>query len=819
MLLALLNLLLAGCANLKDPETSQEYSGDVVAQITPDQAAGQSFLARRGDLSAIQLWLRASGGVPGPAASLTIELYHSPEQDDPLAAVTIPFDQLNEFPVTINFPVQADPPGQTYYLILKCADGEMDVYGRAEDVYPDGALTVDGQAQAADAAFRGIYRYRWAELTEDLRRLASGIWLIIPLLLVTWVPGRLILWVLERAYARPARLFAGWDWGQRAALAVGISLALAPLAALWTTTIGLSLSRAAIWGIYALAGAALAGLFATRRWRAGWKLSTMRIDPVDLALAGILVFTLAQRLVMARDLAGPPWVDPVHHSLITRLIIEQGGLPTEFQSAAEAESARYHPGFHVTVAAFSQLAGLPIPDAMLLFGQVQNALSVLAVYLLAVRLTRDRIAGLFAALMSGAFFPMPAYYLSWGRYTQLAGLLILPAAVALIETLATYPWRRSGALLWTAAAVCAGLFLTHYRVTAFMALWLAARVLAETLRRLDRRAIWSTLAEIGGRYLAVGLVAILLTLPWWPQLWQQMLAPRLANRGEIVALDISWGYLTPVYGRAVMWLALLGLLVSILRLGWFGPTLALWVGLMFMSANQGSISLPLAGSVDKLSVEITLFAPLCVLAGYAISSLLAPVRRYAPVWAWRAAAAVAAVVAAGLALAAAPKMLNLLNPTTILLRQADRPALEWVQANLPPEARIAINPFLWGYGAYAGQDGGYWISPITGRQTLPPIVTYNLGERDLIDSVNATSQAMLNYGKDPQQLYQVLQVHSIDYVYLGRRGGAISPQALSESELFRLRYHQDGVWIFELAGDINHRDSAFQFDQAEYTGR
>ena len=35
-----------------------------------------------------------------------------------------------------------------------------------------------------------------------------------------------------------------------------------------------------------------------------------------------------------------------------------------------------------------------------------------------------RIGGLAAALIVGVFTPMPAYYTSWGRYTQLAALLI-----------------------------------------------------------------------------------------------------------------------------------------------------------------------------------------------------------------------------------------------------------------------------------------------------------------------------------------------------------------------------------------------------------
>jgi len=802
LLLALLAALLSGCATIKDPETFQEYSGDIVAHIQPGQVVGQSFVSRRGGLVEVQLWLRTIPGKFGSNPSLTVELYHAPDDTTPLATVAFPFQRVGDPPFTVAFPVQSDAPQQAYFVALKTMDGEVEVLGRAEDVYPYGALYIDGQAQDADATLRTAYRYGWGSLVEDALHTAGGGWIIIPLLVVMWAPGRLLVWPLLR--------HGEWDWGPRTGLSMGASLAPAPLVVLWTTTTGLAWSRAAVIWAYALAAALLVAAimvqtyrdhFRFRRRSPGADWQRPQIDLHSLALASVLVFTLAVRLVMVRDLAGPPWVDPIHHSLITRLIMQQGGLPSNFESAAETEGQRYHPGFHVTTAAFSQLSGLPIPETMLLFGQVLNAASVLAVYLLAVTLTRNRTTGLFAALITGVCFPMPAYYVSWGRYTHLAGLVILPAAVALIEA----PSRTNDASKkWTlllAAITCAGLFLTHYRVTAFLALWLAAHLLAETLRRLDQQPVWRSLAMLGGRYLVVGVIAILLPLPWSPGLWQEMVAPRLGRSGAAIALEISWNYLTPVFGRQVMWLAALGLLVSILRLGWFGPTLALWIGLMFMSAQQGSVRLPLGGSIDKLSVEISLFAPFSVLAGYLLSSLLSWVKRYAGKIVWVAASGATALAVVALAAAATPKMINLLNPNTILLRQADLPAIAWIETNLPKEATLAINPFLWGYGAYAGQDGGYWISPLTGRQTLPPIVTYNLGERELVDRVNRASQAVLNDSGEAQKLYETLKANEIDYVYLGRRGGSLSPRALRESSLFVARYHQDGVWIFQLRGD------------------
>ena len=82
------------------------------------------------------------------------------------------------------------------------------------------------------------------------------------------------------------------------------------------------------------------------------------------------------------------------------------------------------------VATTVRLAGLPLAPTMLWTGQALNALHGLSVAALATYLWRRPIAGVVAALVVGLLSIMPAYYVSWGRYTQLTGLLLLPPLVA-----------------------------------------------------------------------------------------------------------------------------------------------------------------------------------------------------------------------------------------------------------------------------------------------------------------------------------------------------------------------------------------------------
>lgn len=788
----LLSLALCGAASLggvtlKDPEGSQEYSGDVVAKLENGQVVGQTFVSRRPRLNGVQLWLRQVQAPVSTGALIHVELYHSPAETKPLARSEIQFSALaRAFPVTISFPAQGDPPGQEYYLRVWVEEGIADLHGRAEDAYPGGVLYLNDVPQNADAAFRLSYEYDWRAALGDLGQAAQRSWLALPLLLMLWAPGRLLLWQLARRRQ--------WSWGERMALSMGVSLALIPVMLLWTSVIGWRWGRISVSAVYAICLLGLIALYWREHRSAKHQLP---YAGSDLALAIVLIFTLGVRLTMTRDLSAPAWVDPVHHATIARLIAERGQLPDTYAPYVQANTANYHPGFHSATAVLHWLSGLEIADAILLLGQVQNALCSLAVYLFTLSLTKNRLAGVLAALSSSFLLPMPAYYTSWGRYTQLAGLLILPTCAQLIQELRQSRGREKIGPLLIASLACTGLFLTHYRVAAFLALWLIAFMFAEILRSLDKQPLWITIPDLYGHYLLVGVFAIVLSLPWWPSLTRTMLAPALASSPAPQPLSIDWGYLTPVYGKAVSIIALFGLIWSILRLRWFGPTLALWIGLMFLSANQGIIRIPLAGNVNKTSVEITLFLPSAILAGYLVADLLNEGQRRLPRPFHLPFQMAAALGAAVLMIAGARRVISLINPVTLLFRAADRPAMEWIQANLPSDAELLINPFLWGYGVYAGQDGGYWITPMTGRRTLPPPALYGLGDAAQFQRISQASRNALEAGKDPQRLYDLLQQQGIRYIYLGARGGAISPQALQQSKLFRVLYVQDGVWIFE----------------------
>jgi hypothetical protein len=152
-----------------------------------------------------------------------------------------------------------------------------------------------------------------------------------------------------------------------------------------------------------------------------------------------------------------------------------------------------------------------------------------------------------------------------------------------------------------------------------------------------------------------------------------------------------------------------------------------------------------------------------------------------------------------LAILAARPLLTLLNPVTFLYRPGDRQAIEWAAENLPAGESVLVNPFAWGYGQYGGNDGGYWLSPLAKLPTMPPPVLYGLSnDTQYFQRVNTISQQAIDWGSKPQELHQLLVHENIEYIFIGGRGGVISPPALRGSDLFALRYARDGAFIFEV---------------------
>jgi hypothetical protein len=435
---------------------------------------------------------------------------------------------------------------------------------------------------------------------------------------------------------------------------------------------------------------------------------------------------------------------------------------------------------------------------------------------LAVNLSRSRLAAVFASLIAGLASPMPAYYTSWGRYTQLTGLLVLPAAFVLLKLLLdlrlTSPLRRSPEnrqairLFVLASISLAGLFLVHYRVSAFLVCLIFAYLLVQLAIDAWRRRFWRSLAWYLSVLFATTISSILLTIPWWPPALHSLFipvlsmpVPSLTSPANAFA-DFSWSYLNTALGLYVLGLAGLGFIWSLLRRQTFGLVMVLWVVLLFLLANLRIFSIPGSFMLNNTSVAIILFIPSSVLGGYLVGWLVDGWIQFVP-QRWRPFYFVTwAVLTVAFMLVAARVLLPILNPVTFLFREADQPAMKWIEQNIPTDETIAINPFHWGYGLWAGSDGGHWITPLARRRSFPPPILYGMDySSGTVGAQSDRYRQLLDLASKPVDLHKFLLANGIHYIYIGARGGAFSRQSLqSHPELFELLYSLDGVSVFGL---------------------
>ncbi|BCX05793.1 MAG: hypothetical protein KatS3mg053_3731 [Candidatus Roseilinea sp.] len=626
---------------------------------------------------------------------------------------------------------------------------------------------------------------------------------------------------------------------ERFGLATGAGVAIPPLLIYLADLVGLKWGREATWG-YAVIAVLVMIALAIARHRA---LRSVLLDPrrTDWVFLGLFVLTLMAawaRLYAVRELRAGMFGDSVHHTMIVQLMLENGGLFSSWQPYAPLTTLTYHFGFHANVAFYAWLLGAPATTSVLIYGQLLNAAAVPTAFLLASRVigayaperTSVAAAGLWSAAFIGFANTMPAYFVNWGRYTQLAGQIILPALlvvwIELIERSASGRLKAGWPLIAPAAWLTTALMLTHYIVTIFAALMVGSYLVARILHlSAARPALCISLPALGAA--AAALVAA------WPWIETTLTGGLLRNTSLMVSGGVSAdrvaGYATltpiaPFYLKGwLLALAIIGLGIAIAQRQWRPTIFAVWAGLLLFTVTPNTFGLPGNGVVDQLTAYIALYVPVAPLAGYGLAELHAWVmHRLGARLKWATCVYLPVTLVATLvvgAWGAATWLPRVVEPTRQMLTPADERAMAWIAANLPEDARFVVNTFpAYGGSLIAGTDGGWWIPLMTRRATNLPPITYGseaFEDPAFYRQTNAFAAALRGAPlTDPAprainlttpENVRRLRAAGFTHVYKGANqtpGPAqadwIDTTALRNSDYFQLIYEADGVEIFAL---------------------
>ena len=809
--------------------------------ISSGTSFGQSFTALKGGLSAVSILL-APTSISNPG-SLTFHLRENPQSQEDIVIGLLPLSEVTEQKYyRFDFIPQNNSQGKYYYLQVDVdGEGEIKVITSGADSYLDGSLYVDASPQEAQLGFQLEY---------------DRVQIILDLLLLTfqWI---LVLIVSSFVFILPgwatfSLLWRGWgdlNWPSKLGLSCGLSLALYPVFFLWTDLVGLHLGP-----IYAWAPP-LVGLFVL-----GWKnrnsiinyrfhlfnkkqINGVRVhtelDTVlaDISFVIILGLIIVSRFWVIRSLEIPLYGDSYQHSMITHLMVDNQGLFDSWEPYADLSTFTYHFGFHAISAVFYWISGVSVEKAVLWTGQLVNIFAVLGLYPLTYRITKNRWSGVFAVLIAGLVSAMPMSYVNWGRYTQLAGQAILPAAIWAFWSILdrSFPdwqnifWVRrlfnirnlsldysSLLITWL---VLGGLALTHYRILILVVLFFPVYVLLN----LSRKTILGFIGRIGW----IGIGGIILSLPWFLNIFGgKMLKIFSVQMTTLPTKSSSSSELFTGLGNLNTFLPMLVWILTIMFIGWGlwkqKKDIAIFTGWWFfilLVANPQWIGFPGNGVITNFAVLIAFYIPASVIIGSAIDWIPKsdkrpdqaddqPNKSRRSIYIFSSALLLTVCLLGIVGLNIRKDDLDI--SAYELVTRPDLRAMKWIQENTTLGETFLVNSFFaYSNSLVVGSDGGWWLPVLTGRKSTLPPITYGIEEGANGSSYKDTNdfyREIQNKGVTHPDVIKMLKERGIKYIYLGQRQGSVNyagpklldPQILLRDPNFEVKYNQDRVWIFEL---------------------
>lgn len=619
--------------------------------------------------------------------------------------------------------------------------------------------------------------------------------------------GGVLLFVLPAMIFAPIRrLTATSTVTERFALFSLAPLIAIPIGFYLTSLLGLNLNR--VLGLALLIAFLSLGVIALLRLKAESAPIDRYRGLLNPSLGILLLLTLVTillRLWVIRDMDYPLWTDSYHHTVIATLIRDLGQIPDGYRPYAPIDSFTYHFGVHSVAAFYAWLRNIPIPRALLEVGQIINALAVPGLYLFTYSLTKKRNAALLAAVVVGLLSHMPAQYVNWGRYTQLAGLTLLPASLVLsMDALRKDASRRS--LLWAGLSAVA-LFLIHYRIFLFYLLWMLPFTLSELwIRRRQPEMVKATL----GRSIVIATLFLITIAPWLVEL--------MSGFGSTVAGDVVEGYEVTQHGtyfddfrfeylydfgmsRWLLALAAASAVYGLIRRRRSSLLLVSWVILLLTTANLHRIGImPL---YPTNVVLISLYVPGSVLIGVGMAELIQMAERYlAPGRVRLLAGTVAVIALVVLSTQGARHGIDLVAPENGFVDDQDLVAMEWIEQNTDADALFYVATSFWTPVVAHGVDGGYWIPYLAARQTImPPQIYASDGSSEYMNQVNRRLRD-LHSAADLDRFWQVLVDNGISHLYLDQVTSRFPLEWFKQyPDRFILRYAGNQISIFEVQSE------------------
>jgi hypothetical protein len=818
LLYILVIFFLTGC-NATVGQGQSQVTNTNNYHLSPTSQVGQTFTSRNAGLSGLEIYLEPDSS--GASGEVLLHLKDNPQAPD-ILQTTIGAESIDHAGFyRFSFNPQANSYLKDYYLLLELrGKGSFRLGSASGDTYLDGAIYLNGIPQDEQLTFQQTY----SSIGLSLGLVAQGLtwlWQLFLACLVFVLPG----WGILSAF------WVGWkrlDWMERLGLAAGVSLAFIPIFFLISDFIGLHLGPLYVW--IPLSVSILFLAWKNRSiLRTGISLQIFKkMDWVAISLLITSTAVIGIRLWVIRSIEYPMWGDSYQHTMITQLMIDQNGLFKSWSQYVPYISLTVQYGFPAAAAVFAWISGFTSSQASIWVGQVQNALAILVLYPLALRLSKgQRWVGICTIMIGGLFISMPMMYVNWGRYAQLGGQVILPVAIWLgwdvFETRQLD--LKKGLVL---GLTLAGMLLTYYRMFFYFATFFIAWFLCWAIPE------WRFKLKNWKAFLISALIiiafTIVLVIPWLSRVTGSSLATGIENGLtttspiEGIKLDYAnWKDIGSYVPPTILIAACIAVLWSLYQRKWMVGGIALWTGFIASVKAGELIHLPGANMMQSFAVLIFLYVPASLLAGWILGQVIDVFDKKLG----KIGGIVLVFLAIGFSAWGIYDLRNIASPAIYgYVTRPDIRAAEWIKTNTNLDATFLVE----GYRIYNGQsavgsDAGWWLPLLADRHNSMPPQYALLNEvpqppdytKKVVDLVTVLET---NPPSTPTAISALCQM-GITHIYIGQKQGQVgygvsqlyNRNQIVGSSQFAEIYHQDRVSVFALKPGVCHQTTYEKISQ------
>lgn len=789
-----------GCVSIVRPEQSDQTE---FAILDKNQSIGQTFISRFDGLDAVVLNLNLEDI---PVGTLTLSIADGENKDTVISTTTFPLDQSSSGgEYQLAFPPIKESTNKFFYAnLLFEGNGQVFVGKSHGSTYLNGSSYVNNVPEDFQLNFKLSY-YLTDLLWGILQEFLYWICLIFLAFILFIIPGCGILCVF---WPNSIRL----HWFEKLALSAGISLAVYPILIFWTYVLGLNLGRIYAWLPPAIGLILILWNNRNRILERNFSKPNLvsKIGFADITLAVISSLIFIVRFWVIRNLSIPLWGDSYQHTMVTQLIIDNNGLFNSWLPYVPLSSFTYHFGFHSLVSAFHWITQKPPAESLLWIGQIVNGIAVIAVFPLAYRIGKSVWAGTAAILISGLLTGIPMFFINWGRYTQLAGLTILPVVVFILHRLFRQE-KLNLKLIIISTIGLIGLALTHMHVFIFALIYIAVELLLSFPESHIAKKIQNAIIVVIGTFI--------LTLPWLSNLLNFDITKILIIQVSSVPKKIETQILLPEMELISSFIPEFLFILTPVVIGWgFWKRsrgiflICLWWLLIILASNPNWLSLPGLGVINNFSTVTSLYIPIGIMLGCGFGWFVVLLGKQTDKlmihgrW-------LEILVSMALVLMSVWGVAQRRNDIEVgdytLAARPDENAARWITKNTEKDARFLVNSmFAFDDFAVVGTDGGWWLPLLADRDTTQPPVPYIIEDSyipDYRELVNGLIDEITQKGIDHPDILDQLHKRKITHIYLGQQQGLVNslspmltPADLLSNTHFELVYHQDRVWIFKV---------------------